>query len=491
MAYASSLLSLTAGAVLMAILFWAPTMPAVPWLAFVLVLHASRTLPIPSGWIALWVAMVAAALFNRPSMALGLAAVISIALMTSTMTMIPLICDRLLGHRITGWTSTLIFPMAWVALEFLRIRFGPSGSWGALGYSQYGNLPLMQLAAFTGIWGIAFLITWFASVVNFAWDRGFVWESVRPAVLGYAIVFSGVMIAGAARLALSPSGGPTIRAVALTRPTDLFVPGEITRIAEGNVPADARGAICEKLARLHNWFLDRTKREAQAGATLVVWPETNLLVFREDEASFLDRARRLALEQHIHLAMGIGSVQIGAPRPMENKVVLIDPRGDILFSHLKTRAVPGWEARVMTLGDRPLPVARTDVGRVGAAICYETDFPQLVRQTAGADILLVPANDWAAIKEIHFDMAAFRAIENGMSLVRAASSGLSGAVDPWGRVLGMTDFFSPGARSMVAQVPVGRVKTLYALTGDAFGWLCVAGIVLAVCLAVTPIGRPA
>jgi apolipoprotein N-acyltransferase len=427
--------------------------------------------------------MVGAAFFNRGAMPLGTAYVLN-ALMIPTITIVPFICDRVIAGRIAGWPSTLIFPMAWVAVEFIRVRFGPSASWGALGYSQYGNLPLMQLAAFAGIWGIAFLITWFASVVNFAWDRGFLWESVRPAVTGYAIVFAGVMIAGAARLALSPSGGPTIRAVALTRPTDLFVPGEITRIAEGSVPADVRGAICEKLARLHDWFLDRTKREAQAGATLVVWPETNLLVFREDEASFLDRARRLAQEQHIHLAMGIGSVQLGAPQPMENKVVLIDPRGTIVFSHLKTRAVPGWEARVMTVGDRPLPVARTDVGRVGAAICYETDFPQLVRQTAGADILVVPANDWASIKEIHFDMAAFRAIENGMSLVRAASSGLSGAIDPWGRVLGMTDFFSPGARSMVAQVPVGGVRTLYALTGDAFGWLCVGGLALAAFLRV-------
>jgi len=64
-------------------------------------------------------------------------------------------------------------------------------------------------------------------------------------------------------------------------------------------------------------------------------------------------------------------------------------------------------------------------------------------------------------------------------MVRAGSAGLSGAVDAWGRVLGVTDHFS-GARTMVAQVPVGGVRTLYAHIGDAFAWLCVAGIALAI-----------
>jgi apolipoprotein N-acyltransferase len=73
-------------------------------------------------------------------------------------------------------------------------------------------------------------------------------------------------------------------------------------------------------------------------------------------------------------------------------------------------------------------------------------------------------------------MAAFRAIENGVPLVRPAASGMSSAFDSWGRVLSVTDFFAAGDRTMTAQVPLGRVPTLYSRTGDLFAWLCVTGL---------------
>ena len=95
-----------------------------------------------------------------------------------------------------------------------------------------------------------------------------------------------------------------------------------------------------------------------------------------------------------------------------------------------------------------------------------------------ADLLIVPVNDWKEVKNIHFQMAAFRAIENGIPLVRAAASGLSSAFDPWGRVLGVADFFAEGDRTMTVQVPVGIVPTLYARTGDLFAWLSVAALLL-------------
>ena len=73
-----------------------------------------------------------------------------------------------------------------------------------------------------------------------------------------------------------------------------------------------------------------------------------------------------------------------------------------------------------------------------------------------------------------------------MPLVRAAASGLSVAIDPWGRVLSMSDFYAAGDRTMTAQLPMGRIPTLYARSGDWFSWLCVAG--LAAMLSVVMIG---
>jgi apolipoprotein N-acyltransferase len=145
---------------------------------------------------------------------------------------------------------------------------------------------------------------------------------------------------------------------------------------EGRIDAAQRAAVGEKLARLHEWFLENTRREARGGAQLVAWPEANLLVFKEDEAAFLERARRLAAGEHIYLAMGMGAVRLGAPRPFENKIVLLDPSGKVAFSYLKSRPVPGWEAGIMVRGDGRLPVAQ---GRIGPAICFDADFPEFVR----------------------------------------------------------------------------------------------------------------
>jgi apolipoprotein N-acyltransferase len=84
-------------------------------------------------------------------------------------------------------------------------------------------------------------------------------------------------------------------------------------------------------------------------------------------------------------------------------------------------------------------------------------------------------------------MHAFRAIETGVPIVRAAASGISGAFDPWGRVMGFADYFASGDRTMTVQLPVGGVRTLYARIGDAFAWICVC--VLAATLTAAVGGR--
>lgn len=112
-------------------------------------------------------------------------------------------------------------------------------------------------------------------------------------------------------------------------------------------------------------------------------------------------------------------------------------------------------------------------------ICWDADFPATIRQAGrnGTDLLLVPSNDFREIDPMHTQMAVFRAIENGVSLVRQASNGLSIATDPYGRVLAAMDHFTASDRVMVAQVPTQGVSTIYAVIGDLFGWLAVIGFV--------------
>jgi apolipoprotein N-acyltransferase len=451
--------------------------PPAAWIALILLLHASRSMPLVQGTLTLWVAVYAALAFGlRGIVPAGGASYFAIVGFYATSIAVPFALDRAVPPSVAGGVTTLVLPIAFVATEFLRSRVSPAATWGSLAYSQYGYLPIMQIASVAGIWSLTFLIAWFASTVEWAWSGRFDSTSVHAPLLTCAAAVGVALLAGTIRLAAAPTGLPSLRVATLNRPVDLFQPGEMTRIAEGRLTPDERANARIKLARLHDWFLEGSRREARAGARLIAWPEQNLLVFAEDEPTFLERARRLAADERVVLVIGFGTIHCGANLPFENKSVVISPDGQVMASYLKTHPVPGWEAGIMRRGDGRVPAVASAIGRISTLICFDADFPELVRQAGeqAADLLIVPANDWKSIREIHAQMAAFRAIENGVSLVRAAASGISMAVDPWGRVLARTDFFSSGDRTLTAQVPVSGVRTIYARTGDLFAWLCVA-----------------
>jgi apolipoprotein N-acyltransferase len=119
-------------------------------------------------------------------------------------------------------------------------------------------------------------------------------------------------------------------------------------------------------------------------------------------------------------------------------------------------------------------------------ICFDADFPALTRQggQAGIDILLRPAHEWQEIDPLHAQIAVFRAIENGFSLVSQAELGRSIAVDYEGHVLASSDYFTSDAQVMVAYIPTKGVSTIYAAIGDLFAWLCIAGLVIFMGMAV-------
>ena len=162
------------------------------------------------------------------------------------------------------------------------------------------------------------------------------------------------------------------------------------------------------------------RREVQAGAKIVVWPEANLMVLKEDKEAFFDRARGFVRNHDIFLLIGMWVLEPSVPHPVENKSVLLNPAGEMAFSYTKITAVPGFEASVNVRGQGPIPVAETPYGRIASPICFYLDFPQIVRQAGNshADIMLVPASDWKAIRHLHQLMAEFRAVENGVVMFR-------------------------------------------------------------------------
>jgi apolipoprotein N-acyltransferase len=105
---------------------------------------------------------------------------------TALFNTLPLLADRWLAPRLPGFASTLVFPLSMTAMQFIGSVTSPLGSSGALVYSQYDNLALLQLVSLTGMWGLAFLMGWLGSIANWAWERQFVWPEIKRGVLFYA-----------------------------------------------------------------------------------------------------------------------------------------------------------------------------------------------------------------------------------------------------------------------------------------------------------------
>lgn len=168
-----SLIPLAFGAALLGLVTRIVVPPAT-WLALPLLLHASRSMPSGSGTLSLWLAVYAAFAFgNRGMLPARGVPYFGINALYATTLPLPFVVDRLVASRIGGLASTLVFPAALVAAEFLRSRFTPAATWSSLAYTQYGCLPLMQIAAFVGVWGISFLLGWSASTFEWASARDF------------------------------------------------------------------------------------------------------------------------------------------------------------------------------------------------------------------------------------------------------------------------------------------------------------------------------
>lgn len=453
--------------------------PFTAWLVPVFVLHFAHGAPSIAGMLWIWLALaLAMAISLRGVVPLPGAAYLALPVLWGLLAALPFLVDRLVAPLVPGFWATLVFPAAWTAIEFVDSRANPYGTWGATGYTQHGVLPLMQLAAVAGVWGIGFLIGWFAAVVNWAWDQHFVWSAIQHGVLIFAGAASAVLLLGGLRIAFAPERR-TVRIAGIGWPKGIVEPAEFLRAVEPDFTDAEREKLRPAFARIRDAFLARSQREAQAGSKIIVWPEANLIVFEKDEAAFLERARAFARERRVYLVMGMATLRPGERHTFRNHAVLLTPAGEAAYDYTKITAVPGFERKYSLPGDKPIPFADTEYGRIASPICYDMDFDDIIRQVgrAHADLMLVPASDWKEIIPLHQPMAEFRAVENGAALFRITRWGGSGAVDPYGRRLAWMDDFGAEDNVMVAQVPIkAGVRTLYARFGDVLAWACVAGL---------------
>lgn len=380
---------------------------------------------------------------------------------------LPYVIDRLLTPRLSGIAATLVFPTAVTAVEYAA-SFGPFGTWGSAAYTQQ-SLALLQLTSVTGIWGISFLLHWTASVANAAWEEGFSAPRVQWAGGLWAGLLVGTLLFGGARLAFTELSDP-LPVATVTGRHDASTFWSVRRTAPN------RDAVRDSARVVQRDYLDRARRAARAGARLVSWPEAAVPVPIEDTTAFLERARTVATEHRVFLAMAVNVFPYpNSKQRLENKVIWMGPKGMVRAEARKTHLVPGEPGKP---GTGQLPVVETPYGTWTSVVCYDMDFPALLRQAGqrGIDLIVAPSNDWRAIATMHAHMARVRAIENGTSLVRPTSNGRTLVTDPLGRTRGQMKTFPPETPLLTAHVPTQGLATLYPLLGDAFAWGCGVGI---------------
>jgi apolipoprotein N-acyltransferase len=442
------------------------------WVAPALLVRYLRTQPPLRAFLGGLAAMSAAAfVWWRGIMPLSGAPYVIASIVFGLVALLPYLADRWLAPRIGGVLGTLVLPSAFVTLEYLAGRVSPFATWGSVAYTQSDNLPLLQLLSVTGLAGVTFLVIWFASIVN-----------SRRGVVLYAALLLAVLLLGGLRLR-SAAARDTVSVAAITpRIPTYSVRGDAANDSIHDALKSVRAhrpltaaqweSFRQRAAAIQQELLDVTEREARNGANLIVWSEGAGIVEARDEPALIAKGAAIAKNTGAWIGLSFLTLDSRHSDTFENKTVLVDPSGKTVWSYRKAHPVPGMEACVP--GDGNLPVVTTPFGRIASVICFDMDFPSLLRQAgaAGVDILLCPADDWPEITPKHAEMAVFRAIEQGFSLVRATSNGLSIAVDRFGRVRAAEDY-AEGHRVMRAQVPRHGGPTLYSRIGDVVAYACV------------------
>lgn len=402
---------------------------------------------------------------------------------------------RLSGRR-PGWLWWAA-PAFWTALEFLRTYLFTGFPWNLLGVSQVRSLPLIQISSLTGVYGVGFLLvlvnTAIASGVIFLYRRGKAGNGnlTRPAgIIPAGILLTATLLYGQRSLAKVASE-PEVEPLAVT-----LIQGSIRQELKW-APGLASGHFLT--------HLDLSRRALAKGSDLLIWPESALPYYLEEQPVIRRQLGELLAGGGAYLLLG-GDYRNSTG--MYNSAYLLDPDGGGVQRYDKAHLVPfgeyaplrnvlpflgrvvPWEEDfspgpgypVFPLTDLSPP--REPVPRIGVLICYEDIFPGPARRMvrAGADLLVNVTNDaWFGNTPAPFQHAAaavFRAVENRVYLARAANTGYSCVVDPWGKIVGeVADrqgrrLFVPGW----VTVPV-RLQTrtsFYRRHGDLFSFLCVA-----------------
>ncbi|MFO7749587.1 MAG: apolipoprotein N-acyltransferase [Desulfobacteraceae bacterium] len=385
----------------------------------------------------------------------------------------------------------------WVGLEYLRSSLFTGLPWGLAGYSQSMNTELIQVADVAGVYAVSFILVYSNAAVAGIWCMA---AGSHKRWTG-AVVKKQLFLMVSLVLILGSAWGYGKTSIAAVDRTMVRSGTKRVTLVQGNIPQDHKWDKAFKEATVKT-YCDLSRKAAATGKEkpdLIVWPETALPFYYGWDKKFSSMVD--ACIKEVNTAFIIGSPAF-EPRQtgnlFYNRAFLVNRAGGVTGTYDKIHLVPFGEyvpfgrylsflgkitaqAGNFTPGSRAAAPLVFKDARVGMLICFEIIFPSLARSAvgSGADFLVTITNDaWFGLTSApyqHFSMAVFRAVENRRSVVRAANTGISGFIDPAGRV-GKTTALGE------KQILTGAIATLnqatfYTIAGDLFAFFCMGGIV--------------
>ena len=366
----------------------------------------------------------------------------------------------------------------WVLLEWVQTWLITGFPWMLLGYSQYLNLSILQIASLTGVYGLSFLIV----LVNAGLAQVLVSRSRLLTRIGPpALVVVGVLMWGRERIGeLDAESGAPLK----------------VGIVQGNIPQGEKWKK-DRIARSTHRYIRLTRTFPSDQLDLIVFPET-ALPFRFRDQYYRSHHRKIVeLVRQLRTPVLVGSLEGGGgteSKSLYNRAFLLDERGDVLDYQDKVHLVPFGEYLPLSFLFQYLEGLTAESGvfahgkghkvltlpsakqTFGVFICYESIFPSIARDLAGsgASFLVNTTNDaWfgrTAAPYQHLSMAVLRAVETGRPVLRAANTGISGLIDPAGRIERETGLFETAA--FTVEIRPRTDATVYVLWGDSFVALC-------------------
>ncbi len=420
----------------------------------------------------------------------GLATVVAVvinALLIAYLSLFPALFAMVVSRvsLAVGPRGLLAAPFVWVATELGRTYILTGFPWVLLGYSQVTNTPVAQLASIFGVYGLSALVAGVSASLAYVAIRQLtpatgqrtrsLLANYRPLMLMLALV-----------VAIGIWGTFRVRRGDLTRNGDAVTVGLIQGNVDQSDKWDQRRA-----AGIFRDYLAMTRKAIGEGAQVVLWPESSIPFYFEEDRPAAEEVRTLAREAKVPLLVGSDQIDRSTPPTRYyNSAFLVRPDGSTGAVYRKMHLVPFGEyvpmKRVLFFA-KHLVEAVSDFSPgdaavllpvrghlMSTAICYEIVYPDLVRTSAsgGSELLSTITNDaWfgrTSAPYQHFAQASMRAIENGRYLVRSANTGISGIVDPYGRVLAQTAIFQQAV--VVGEARFIRERTIYSSIGDVFAY---------------------